>query len=128
MSARDPFPCWRCGAEIGIELLPLRREEVCPACAADVHVCRQCEFYNPSVSDACDEPVAQTVTRKDRANFCDYFKASMRAYQGGDGAGQTDRAKAELNALFGDTSEAALPGGTSTANEQALNDLFGLND
>ena len=81
MSATDGLVCWKCGSAIPGELLPLRREEVCVACNADLHVCRLCRFYNPSVSDACDEPVAADVTNKERANFCDYLVPRAGAFR-----------------------------------------------
>jgi len=115
--------CWRCGAAVPLDLLPLRREEVCPTCNADLHVCKLCTFYNPAVSDACDEPIAASVGNKERANFCDYFKPSARAYKGGAGGDQA-RARAELDALFG----GAPPEPRAGAVQSELEKLFGLGD
>lgn len=50
------------------------REE-CPKCRADVHVCRNCEFYDPKVYNECREPQADRVAEKDRSNRCDWFRA-----------------------------------------------------
>lgn len=50
------------------------REERCPHCNADLHVCLNCLFYDPSAYNECHEPVADRVVDKDRSNFCDFFK------------------------------------------------------
>lgn len=49
-----------------------RRDE-CPHCRSDVHVCKNCEFYDPKVYNECRETSAEVVREKERANFCDYF-------------------------------------------------------
>jgi hypothetical protein len=51
---------------------PGLRDE-CPNCRADVHVCKNCTFYDPNVYNECREPSADVVRERDRANFCDYF-------------------------------------------------------
>ncbi len=118
--------CWRCGEALAGELFPLRREEVCPACDADLHVCRLCRFYNPSVSDACDEPVAAAVTNKERANFCDYLEPSPHAFRGSGGT-TDDTARAALNALFGEAAD--TPADADAAHSRSeLDRLFGLDD
>ena len=89
--------CWKCGESLAELLHPFRRSDECPACRADVHVCRMCEFYDPKMGDSCREPVADKVTDKERANFCDYFRARPDAHRASDDAG----ARGELNALFG---------------------------
>lgn len=116
--------CWRCGAALAEDLFPLAREEVCPACDADLHVCRLCRFYNPSVSDACDEPVAAPVTNKERANFCDYLTPKPGAWRGRSGDAAT-RARAELDRLFGGAAPEPEPASDDRA---ALDRLFGLDD
>lgn len=116
--------CWRCGASLAELPTPLRREEVCPACDADVHVCKLCRFYNPTVSDGCDEPLAGGVTNKERANFCDYFEATAAAH-GDTRSDAAARARAELDALFGD--DGPDTAGTDENAERAeLARLFGL--
>ena len=114
--------CWRCGARIDDALFPLRREEVCTACNADLHVCKQCRFYNPRVSDGCDEPIAGGVANKERANFCDYFIAVSPA---GGAAGDNARARADLDALFGDGADDAASS-DAEASRSELERLFGL--
>ena len=96
----EVLSCWKCGHALEDMLIPLRRRDECPACGTDLHVCRMCEFYDPSVAKSCREPVAEEVTDKERANFCDYFRGRPGGEAAG-GAGEAQAARAELDALFG---------------------------
>jgi ribosomal protein L40E len=101
--------CWKCGASLEDLSLPLRRLDECRKCGAELHVCRLCEWYSPTVAKQCREPVAEEVKDKERANFCDYFKPRPGAYVAADVAAVA-RAKSELDELFGGT-------GTKSAEE-----------
>lgn len=96
----EVLSCWKCGHALEEMPMPLRRRDECPACGADLHVCRMCEFYDTSVAKSCREPVAEEVTDKERANFCDYFRGRSGVQAAG-GAGEARVARAELDALFG---------------------------
>ena len=116
--------CWKCGASIEELPQPLERLATCHACLAELHVCKLCQFYNPRVSDKCDEPLAAGSVREvDRANFCDYFKPKPDVFTATDSSA-ADAAKAELEALFGigDSS----PASPTTADEarSELDKLF----
>jgi hypothetical protein len=92
--------CWKCGESISAIPQPIGRRDACPACHADLHVCRMCEFYDLRVSKACREPVADEVKDKERTNFCDYFRVKPEAYQV-TSTSEAEAAKAQLEALFG---------------------------
>lgn len=68
----EGFFCFNCQKEIVLLGKPGRRDE-CIHCRADVHVCKNCEFYDPKVYNECREPSADVVLEKERANFCDFF-------------------------------------------------------
>ncbi len=123
--------CWKCGIELKNLLLPFSRYEECSACKCDLHCCIACKSYDLSVSDSCHEDRADFVLDKDKANFCDYFKANTRAYQKKDNA-EAIAAQARLAELFGEetTSEAdtAKDGSPQSEADKAmaeLNRLFG---
>ncbi len=80
--------------------MPLRRRDECPACSADLHVCRLCEFYDTSVAKSCREPVAEEVTDKERANFCDFF--ALATDDSGSAAGDDQREGSSGRAAFDD--------------------------
>ncbi len=130
----DGLVCWKCGAVLEDLLQPLSRRAECEACHADLHVCRLCTYYDPRVRSGCDEPRAEEVSDRERANFCDYFKPRPNAYTAVESA-EADKAKAELEALFG--VEAAKPAPEPSRNSPAaeseaareqLDRLFGLSD
>lgn len=74
------------------------RRDTCSHCDADLHVCLNCEFYDPSAYNECREPQADRVLEKDKANFCDYFSPSATAR--GTGEDPAAAAKAKLDDLF----------------------------
>jgi hypothetical protein len=112
----EALACWKCGSALRIPL-PIGRRDDCPACHADLHVCRQCEFYDPRVSKACREPMADEVSDKERGNFCDYFRASTRGRA--TESGEAAAAKAKLDALFGGKSAPSASGVERQAADQA---------
>ena len=88
--------CYHFGTELSYpERVGLREE--CPSCRNDVHVCRNCKFYDPKVYNECQETQAEVVQEKIRSNRCEYFQASDRA--GGGGSKKEDLLKA-AEALF----------------------------
>lgn len=93
------FTCWKCAVKLHNIILPMSRREECAQCAADLHVCKMCEFYQSN--SRCDEDRAEHISDTERANFCDYFKPSeqvnLQKKQQSSAA-----AKAKLAALFGD--------------------------
>ena len=104
--------------------MPLSREAECNACHAQLHVCKLCIFYDPHVADQCQEPVADFVKEKERANFCDYFKPSPDAYQAKD-MSKGQQSLSDLNELFGLEQEQDEAGKSEAEKARdKLNDLF----
>lgn len=67
--------CWSCGQPLAT--IDYQRESRCPGCQKATRVCRNCRFYRPGVNNDCAEPIAEYVTDKTRANFCDYFEPTV---------------------------------------------------
>jgi hypothetical protein len=103
MTAHD-IRCYRCGASLAALTLPFSRQDECPTCAAHIHVCRMCEFYDAAVPKKCREDDAEEVTEKERANFCEWFKPASGAFDPVR-AGKAAKAESALAALFGDGGE-----------------------
>ena len=116
--------CWNCGKRVDDLPLSLPRESMCPSCNADLHVCRQCRFFDKSKASSCAEPVADHVNDKTRSNFCGYFELDPEPARS-----VSQDSNPELNALFGlgeaDTDTSTVSGDNPV---DALNDLFGLGD
>ena len=88
--------CFNCSAKMNFTGLVGRRDE-CSQCRSDVHVCKNCEHYDPKSYNECRETSAEVVREKDRANFCDFFTPRKGGLGGVDKAAAL-RAAAE--ALF----------------------------
>jgi ribosomal protein L40E len=121
--------CWKCGASLDGEPLPLARLAECPACHAELHVCRLCDFHDPGVANSCREPIADVVKDKERANFCGYFQPRSDAWAGSV-AEPAQQARASLDALFGDASDTGPEDmvGDAERARRRLDDLFGADE
>jgi ribosome-binding protein aMBF1 (putative translation factor) len=92
--------CWKCGADLAALTLPLSRRDECARCRAELHVCRMCVEYDTQVAKHCREPIAEEVSDKQQANFCDFFRPSPSAWVAPNTAA-VDQARADLERLFG---------------------------
>jgi hypothetical protein len=91
--------CFSCNTEIELSAggrVGFRDE--CENCASDLHVCKNCAFYDPSAYNECREPNAERLLDRDRANRCDYF--STNEERGADGSQALQGAKNDLDSLF----------------------------
>jgi hypothetical protein len=91
--------CWKCGAALTDQPLPLSRLAECSKCRAYLHVCRMCVSFDSHLTRKCREQDAEEVTEKERTNFCGYFKARPDAYRPG-GEARSLAARAKLGDLF----------------------------
>jgi hypothetical protein len=66
--------CWHCGADL--HSADFGRETDCQGCGKATRVCRNCRWYAPARPNQCEEPMAEPVMEKTRANFCGYFEAT----------------------------------------------------
>ena len=94
--------CFRCGASLASLSLPLSRRDECPECSAHLHVCKMCRHFDVAVPAQCREDGAEEVTEKERQNFCEWFVPSEDAFDPA-GKAQADKARHELEVLFGET-------------------------
>lgn len=112
-SGHVDIQCWHCGTEIKGILLPFSRFEECASCNSDLHTCKACKYYAPSLSSSCNEDRADFVLEKDQANFCDFFTPHPKPFNSADKLKEHD-ARAKLAELFGDTNDG--PGNLSCDN------------
>jgi hypothetical protein len=70
------YRCFHCG-QINSYIIPLGRKEECSRCHSDAHVCKNCEHFDAKVYNECRETQADFIAEKERANFCDFLKASL---------------------------------------------------
>jgi hypothetical protein len=89
--------CFHCGRRIELtERISFRA--VCPECDCSLHVCFNCDFYDPAFHNQCREPQAERVVDKERANFCEYF--SPRQTKERQRIAPATSARAKLESLF----------------------------
>ena len=120
----DDLVCWKCGGELLDLPYPFARTAECPSCNADIRVCKLCEFYALGIAKSCREPIAEEVSNKERANFCDYFQARGNVFVPPDQTAQA-KAESELGALFGaEASDASSTDSEAKQASDALNELF----
>ena len=90
------FSCWSCRQSTEMED-KIKRNDECPHCRADMHSCKNCQYYDPGAHNDCKETIAEYVPDKERSNFCGMFKA----FEGErEAPADVNAAKAKLDALF----------------------------
>ena len=95
------FACFECGEIVSV--LPGRRvlrNEMCPACSAALHCCLNCRFYDPTSHNQCNEPQAEWVRDKEKANYCDYFEPRPADLPSSKRETPTDDARKKWDELF----------------------------
>ena len=113
--------CWKCGASLKAQPLPLGRRAECLTCGAELHVCRLCRHYDVKKAKQCRELAADEVKNKTRANFCDWFQPRTAAFTAN--AAKETSSLNPLDSLFGGPPAASPP----TDSRSELDQLFSRN-
>jgi predicted RNA-binding Zn-ribbon protein involved in translation (DUF1610 family) len=95
------YYCHSCGNEQIFEVkvgVKVGRRDSCPHCGADLHCCKNCVQYDPSLHNKCREPEASFIRERSEANFCTHF--SFKDSEGWKEDKSAEQAKAKLAALF----------------------------
>jgi hypothetical protein len=93
--------CWNCAAEIQTKLgVRILNKDSCPKCDRDLHVCKNCRFYDPHYHNECRETQAEWVRDKEKANYCDYFDPQQAYGLSSKGSPSASDVKAALDRLF----------------------------
>ncbi len=90
------YVCWSCDHELDMTTKVQRRDE-CPSCGADLWVCKNCRFWDPSYQNECRENSSYYIRDRDKSNFCMAFE--FKSTTEGDAA-EADDARAKLEAMF----------------------------
>ena len=92
--------CWNCGELLADVPLPISRHENCPQCFTELHCCRLCRYYDPSIPDQCEEDRADPPVNKEVGNFCEWFQPHAGAFQA-TRSQKKDISVTKLDSLFG---------------------------
>ncbi|MEW8690149.1 MAG: hypothetical protein AB2535_03580 [Candidatus Thiodiazotropha endolucinida] len=95
----DPIngKCWQCGSEL--EAVDYGRETTCRSCGKPTRVCRNCRWYAQNRPNQCEEPMADRVMDKEKANFCGYFEPTAEI-KGNDTQSSQDALRQAAENLF----------------------------
>ncbi|MBW2262298.1 MAG: hypothetical protein JRG91_10030 [Deltaproteobacteria bacterium] len=90
------YHCHKCKQELEFEV-KMQRTDTCPHCGADLHVCMNCEFWDPGERNQCREHISEYVPDRERTNYCTFF-----TFLSGDPEAAADKEgiKAKLDSLF----------------------------
>ncbi len=97
--AGTPF-CFHCKKPLSSSdssTLRIQYRDTCPQCGSDLHVCRNCEFYDEGSHHECRESSAEWVRNKEKGNVCEYFRIAAGAKNS---ERSTSATLAALNELF----------------------------
>ncbi len=88
--------CHKCTNEIVFEV-KMQRTDTCPHCGVDLHVCRNCEYWDVGEPNQCREHITEYVADRERTNYCTFF-----TFRSGEPEKQADRdaVKSKLDSLF----------------------------
>ena len=87
--------CYKCGQELIFEV-KMQRTDTCLHCSTDLHVCRNCEFWDLGAHNQCTITLTEYVSDRERANHCTHFKFRSGETETED----KDAAMSKLEALF----------------------------
>ncbi len=96
------YYCWKCGNELEFAVkvgVKVGRQDTCPHCLSDLHVCKNCELWDPNIHNECRETHAPFIRNREEANFCSHFNFLNRD-RAPDHDNSAAEAKDKLEALF----------------------------
>jgi len=70
MAFGEKVKCAACGAKTPSSI---NHESSCPTCRADLHICRQCTYFDPSARFECLKPIVTKIVNKNARNTCELF-------------------------------------------------------
>jgi hypothetical protein len=72
MAFGESVKCSSCGTKAPTNI---SGDSSCPNCKADLHTCRQCSFFDPSLRFECSKTITARIVNKNARNTCELFAA-----------------------------------------------------
>lgn len=111
-SFREVTKCARCGAMLSASI---RFDSQCSKCAADLHTCAQCAWFDTSSQFECAQPIPKRVSPKDKRNSCTHFEAVVTVERETHSSGPASAST---------TSRPSSSSSSNSSARQAFDDLF----
>ncbi len=92
--------CSRCGNQVPVSLLEVKKDTKCAKCQTPLHSCRHCKHFDPGARLECREPIEARIADKGAANACALYKPAQVLDATGKRADSTVDAKAAFHNLF----------------------------
>lgn len=70
MAFGEAVKCSSCGAKAPATIT---FESTCPNCRAELHSCRQCNYFDPSATFQCSKTIPARIVNKNARNTCELF-------------------------------------------------------
>jgi len=70
MAFGEAVKCAACGAKAPSNIT---LESCCTNCRAELHTCRQCNYFDPSARFGCSKPITTKIVNKNARNTCELF-------------------------------------------------------
>jgi len=70
MAFNEAVNCSSCGAKAPPQITA---ESTCPKCRAELHTCRQCNYFDPSARFECSKTITARIVNKNARNTCELF-------------------------------------------------------
>jgi hypothetical protein len=72
MAFGEKVKCASCGAPLAKSI---NLASACPKCNADLHTCRQCNYFDPGARFECRKTIPARIANKNAKNMCELFEA-----------------------------------------------------
>lgn len=96
MAFGESVKCAACGAKAPSNIT---YETSCTNCRAELHTCRQCNYFDPSARFECSKPVTVKIVNKNARNQCELF-APRAVVERQTSSGAPNDARAAFAKLF----------------------------
>ncbi len=74
-SSEFNYQCYKCNRQVTVnENQKISFRDSCLGCREDLHICKNCRFYDQTLNNECAENQAEKVTEKNRSNRCEFFR------------------------------------------------------
>ncbi|HKO97375.1 MAG TPA: hypothetical protein VJU86_10305 [Pyrinomonadaceae bacterium] len=74
MAFGEAVKCAACGAKVPSAI---NLDTSCAKCRADLHICRQCTYFDPAARFECNKPITVRIVNKNARNLCELFTARV---------------------------------------------------